>query len=107
MPFSPEQAPHYRTLKWRMASSYVRWCAHDTCQDCGTPSGAERPGKVPVRLTVAHLNRTPGDDRHENLRLLCDACHCRYDHAANQRTAKRTRQRRKDAARPLLKVMHA
>jgi hypothetical protein len=59
-----------------------------------------------VRLTVAHLNRTPGDDRHENLRLLCDACHLAYDRAANQPAAKRTREQRKDAARPLLEAMH-
>jgi hypothetical protein len=107
MPFSPSNAHHYRTLKWRMASSYVRWCAHDTCQDCGIASGAARPGKRPAVLTVAHLNRTPGDDRHENLRLLCDACHLRYDAKANAPVARRTRQRRKDAARPLLQAMHA
>lgn len=53
---------------------------------------------VRVILTVAHLNHTPGDDRPENLRALCQWCHLVYDRDHHART----RAERKDASRPLL-----
>lgn len=51
-----------------------------------------------IVLTVAHLNHTPGDDRPENLKALCQWCHLNYDkdHHRESRAA------RKDATRPLL-----
>ena len=51
-----------------------------------------------IVLTVAHLNHTPGDDRDENLKALCQWCHLHYDaeHHAE------TRKKRKDKGRPLL-----
>jgi len=57
------------------------------------------PRAVKVVLTAAHLNHTPGDDRAENGRLLCQWCHLNYD----QPHHKETRTQRKDAARPLLR----
>lgn len=53
---------------------------------------------VHIVLTIAHLNHTPGDDRDENLKALCQWCHLNWDrlHHLESRTA------RKDAARPLL-----
>ena len=53
---------------------------------------------VVVKLTVAHLNHTAGDDRDENLAALCQGCHLRHDVAHH----KDSRATRKDAARPLL-----
>ena len=53
---------------------------------------------VNIVLTVAHLNHTPGDDRDENLKALCQWCHLNYDHLHH----KETRSDRKDARRPLL-----
>ena len=49
-------------------------------------------------LTVAHLNHTPGDDRDENLKALCQWCHLHYDAEHH----KESRCRRKDAGRPLI-----
>lgn len=54
--------------------------------------------RIRVVLTVAHLNHTPGDDRHENLRALCQWCHLALDKNHHYET----RAARKDAARPLL-----
>ena len=31
------------------------------------------PQKVRVVLTIAHMNHVPGDDRHENLKALCQS----------------------------------
>jgi hypothetical protein len=54
--------------------------------------------RIRVQLHVAHLNHTPGDDRDENLKLLCQWCHFHYDKHHHQQT----RAQRKDARRPLL-----
>ena len=62
--------------------------------------GAElaRCRQVTVVLGVAHLNHTPGDDRDENLKALCQWCHLNYDKIHHRET----RAARKDRARPLL-----
>ena len=54
---------------------------------------------VRIVLTVAHLNHTPGDDRDENLKALCQWCHLNYDKLHH----KESRSIRKDQARPLLR----
>jgi hypothetical protein len=51
-----------------------------------------------IILTIAHLNHTPGDDREENLKALCQWCHLNYDKLHHAET----RAFRKDAQRPLL-----
>lgn len=53
---------------------------------------------VSIVLTVAHLNHTPGDDRDDNLKALCQYCHLTMDQGQHHLT----RSTRKDAARPLL-----
>lgn len=53
---------------------------------------------VGIVLTCAHLNHTPGDDRDDNLKLLCQWCHLSTDSDHH----KRTRSTRKDRERPLL-----
>jgi hypothetical protein len=53
---------------------------------------------VKIVLTAAHLNHTPGDDRDENGKMLCQRCHLNYDFGHH----KISRITRKDAARPLL-----
>ena len=42
-----------------------------------------------IILTVAHLNHPPEDCRPENLRVMCQGCHLRYDadHHAQTRAA--------------------
>lgn len=52
---------------------------------------------VRIVLTVAHLNHTPGDDRDENLKALCQWCHLNYDKLHHHET----RAARKDECRPL------
>jgi len=54
--------------------------------------------EVYIVICVAHLNHTPGDDRDENLKALCQYCHLHMDAFQHHRT----RATRKDAARPLL-----
>jgi hypothetical protein len=58
------------------------------------------PRELFVVLTIAHLNNTPGDDRDENLKALCQWCHLNQDQAFHRQT----RAARKDAARPLLQA---
>ncbi len=53
---------------------------------------------VGIVLTTAHLNHTAGDDRDENLKLLCQWCHLSTDSQHH----KNTRSIRKDRERPLL-----
>lgn len=56
--------------------------------------------RIRGQVGVAHLNHVPGDDRDENLKLLCNWCHLHHD----QLQHKQTRCARKDAARPLLQA---
>ena len=65
------------------------------------------PRTIRVVLTRAHLNRVPGDDRPENIAVLCQWCHLRYDRPVNLQHAKVTRMVHKDAERPLLQLLEA
>ena len=56
---------------------------------------------VTIVLTIAHLNHTPGDDRDENLKALCQRCHLVHDKGHH----KETRTDRKDSRRPLLEAL--
>jgi hypothetical protein len=58
--------------------------------------------RIRVILTVAHLNQTPGDDRPENLKALCQWCHLHLDRQFHLKNARETRMTKKDKARPLL-----
>jgi hypothetical protein len=55
---------------------------------------------VGIILTCAHLNHTAGDDRDENLKMLCQWCHLSFDSPFHRLT----RATRKDSGRPLLSV---
>jgi 5-methylcytosine-specific restriction endonuclease McrA len=54
--------------------------------------------QIRVVLTMAHLNHISGDDRDENLKMLCQWCHLNYDRLHHHQT----RSTRKDARRPIL-----
>jgi|SRR5579862_1166813 len=57
------------------------------------------------KLDVAHRDRVAGHDDPSNLVCLCKPCHNRYDAAVRERKSRRTRIRRKDAARPILALI--
>lgn len=78
------------------------------CRPNQEPHVAHFPGPkrwVGIVLTIAHLNHVAGDDRDENLQALCQYCHLTNDAMQHARNARRTRQVRKDAARPLLRLL--
>lgn len=65
--------------------------------------GPARLRTVRIVLGVAHLNHTPGDNRDENLKALCQWCHFAHDqeHHAESRAI------RKDHCRPILQKLEA
>jgi len=68
--------------------------ANNCCEFCGVENYAitarqrgEKWAMVKIILTIAHLNHNVKDNRHENLKALCQRCHLRYDakyHAENR-----------------------
>jgi hypothetical protein len=63
------------------------------------------PRTVVIVLTIAHLDNNPYHNADDNLAALCQWCHLHHDVALHQANARATRQARKDAARPLLRVL--
>lgn len=59
---------------------------------------------VVVQLAVAHIDHEDLDRffNDDNLKLLCAACHLRFDVPVHVKHARETRQRTKDGHRPLL-----
>lgn len=106
MPIRPEVRHHYGS-EWRRLSRRLRTeRAGNRCERCQAEQGAFRvwfsdgsnvllaagepkPRETEfvsvtrVYLTVAHLNWTPGDDREENLAVLCQRCHLAHDRRRN------------------------
>jgi hypothetical protein len=55
---------------------------------------------IKVVLTIAHLDRNPGNNDVERLRALCQFCHLRYDRHEHGKNAAATRRRKRlDASR--------
>ncbi len=50
------------------------------------PPRRTRRYRIHLVLTVAHLNHTPGDDRDENLKALCQRCHLVHDRQQHRET---------------------
>ena len=103
MPFKEETKHHYRA-EWRRLSKRLRTeRAGNKCEWCGAENYKPHPiTKSKVILTCAHLNQTPGDNREENLAVLCQRCHLQLDRDQHVENARLTRQQNKDRARPLL-----
>ncbi len=120
MPIAAEFRHHYKTEQWFRARRWARARARDRCERCNFPNGAwvvvvggkrvevmardaeaaKVLGKrvVLIRCGGCHVNNIPGDDRPDNVRWWCRGCHLAFD----ARHHRRTRQARKDRARPLL-----
>lgn len=118
MPIRPENRDRYPP-DWPEIRGRIRARANDYCEWCGVSNGAfgwrdpqgrfhelsmaryswswidedryRRGRTFKIVCTVAHLNHRPEDCRPENLRLLCQRCHNRYD--ARHRAATRARVR--------------
>jgi hypothetical protein len=106
---------HYGTNWYAVIRPEALQRAGYKCQRCGIAHGAvgyrtrglfhpvplrRRRGQdlVTIWLQVVHVNHTPGDDRPENLMVLCPRDHLLFDRAQHHET----RGARKDLARPLL-----
>jgi len=118
MPIRPELRHHYGA-EWQALARDLKAAAAWRCQHGGRGAGewvfkadadpaqlalfARAAGdphalKYRVILTVAHLNHRPGDNRRENLRVWCQACHLAHDVQEHVRNAQATRVRREAAA---------
>ena len=82
--------------EWPEISRYVRFeRAKNRCENCGAEN--HKPHFVTgskVVLTVAHLNHDKNDNRHENLKALCQRCHFGHDrhlHAHSRKYGRQTR----------------
>lgn len=128
MPIRPEWRKYYSAASgWPELSGRIIRRDGYRCKHCGVPNYAlivrvkaiagkgtayaevdpieNRPvkGKITrVILGVAHLDRRPWNNDEENLAALCSGCHLAHDNKQHVRQARRTRIKRKDAARPLL-----
>jgi hypothetical protein len=112
------QAPHLHIVKRRALGTWLeeipvfgegikrRWRDRDG-HILLRPPPAVPTRKVRIVITVGHLNHTPGDDRDENLRAMCQWCHLAHDRQQHTKNAHETRATRKDAARPLLAELAA
>lgn len=128
MPINKDIRRKFYGPKWDALSRELRAEAGHRCQCegiCGTHHGGRCPaveGKrvpavvigrdlfgqdvystpaKPQPIGVAHLNQTPGDDRRENLLVMCAGCHLRYDryqHARNRLISERRRARKRAEA---------
>jgi hypothetical protein len=102
MPIRPELKQFYG-VEWKTVTRpRILARAKNCCEWCGVPDGAEVIGRNGQRskivLTVMHLNHVSGDDRDDNLKAACQACHLEYD----QEHHHETRATRKDESRPLI-----
>jgi hypothetical protein len=93
---------------WTLTSTEAppRWYDREG-KPVAPPFHWETENRLRVVICLAHLNHTPGDDRDDNLKALCQWCHLRHDKTKHAAAARRTRETRKDAARPLLRELTA
>ena len=95
MPIKAENRHHYNTPNWRALSHYIRFRrAKGRCENCHVLHGQRRmftENHGPVILATAHLDHDPTNNKHSNLRSLCQECHLAHDRADNARRAQLTR----------------
>jgi len=100
MPIKPENKARY-PKNWKSIRAQILERANHCCEgspdfpDCRVPNYSmhiETGSKVV--LTIAHLDHTPENCAHENLKALCQRCHLNYDkqhHAQNSAKTRRNR----------------
>ena len=100
-PIRPSERTRY-PADWTAISARIRFERADGRCECEGECGGghdrrcsarnrnrhPRTGSV-VILTVAHLNHKPEDNRDENLRAMCQACHLSYDRRHHAQTRRR------------------
>ena len=94
---------------WAQLSHYIRFVrAKGKCESCGALHGQLRlltDKHGPVILACAHLDQDTTNNKHSNLRSLCQECHLAHDRLDNARRAKLTRAAHKDLLRPLFALI--
>ena len=95
MPISPENKKRY-PANWLEVRWGILKRARSRCEFCGVKNYAWVKRSDPERvikiiLTIAHLDHQPENCDPENLKALCQRCHCRYDRKHRQGNARRTR----------------
>lgn len=105
MPIKREFRKFYNRAWQRLSKRLITERARNRCEWCSALNHQPHPktGGI-VRLAVAHLNQTPGDNRLENLAVLCQRCHFMLDRDTHVEHARETRKRKKDEARPLFEL---
>jgi len=106
MPIRKELRQYYRPPEWPAIRQAILERARFRCQECGQKQGGrywnlKRQRWVIVQLGVAHLDNDPRNNADANLKALCRKCHLKADEGQHRRT----RQERRDRARPLLEGM--
>lgn len=103
MPIKPELRSRHYGRNWRLLSKrLIERRAGNSCEWCHARNYQPHPVTgSKVVLTVAHFNHIAGDDRPENLIVLCQRCHLSLDRDQHVENARATRQEKKDDARPL------
>ena len=102
MPIKREYRKFYNRAWQRLSKQLITERAGQQCEWCQARNGEPQPKTGgTVRLAVAHLNQTPGDNRPENLIVLCQRCHLALDRDTHVENARATRQQKKDGKRPL------
>ncbi len=70
---------------WKAEDGSGRWWPEHE------PPGIDAVEFKKVVLTTAHLNHDPYDNRLENLAVLCQACHLKYDYPRHYAVRRRNR----------------
>jgi hypothetical protein len=104
MTIRPENRARY-PANWKEISRELRFeRAGGRCECEGECGRGTHRGRCPnlhgekaygsesvVVLTVAHLDHTPENCDHKNLKAMCQGCHLHYDREHHAQTAYRTR----------------
>lgn len=97
MPIKPENRARY-PKDWKAIAASIRERAGNRCEGSPAYPDCRAENHVPhpitgskVVLTVAHLDHTPENCDHSNLKAMCQRCHLTYDAGHHRQTAYSTR----------------